>query len=385
MKRSAADYRRALRPVPLLAALLTALGCAGQAEPPAVRLIEGPSSYTVVNDQGAWTVRTRCDTSRRLTVGPGYVSRLVAAGKTIVDDRLPRGTLNDPSYGGLGAFGWHHARGRPGRLRFHGRNAWEVSGRICARANRGFGVVHSEVAESPTVADEAVAFAVDVFFSDMYTYPRPLLRVRYRYLFERAVVRTWVEVTPLCSNGHCGRTRAIAFIKEPKLVAHVAGGYGVMAVYDEGGSLLCAGRPAGPPRGPILETTQCGEPGRARLRFEPCEPVCLEVVARASEAEPWAGASGGLDGWAKAAAARAPAYRADTGSVDGVVWPCHGGRPDDARMRRWELVGRRRGPLGALFPAWEGGRGGYDCEPLARAFGPRGERWTAYLEYAVVG
>ena len=40
--------------------------------------------------------------------------------------------------------------------------------------------------------------------------------------------------------------------------------------------------------------------------------------------------------------------------------------------------------IGALLPAWEGGRGGYDCEPLAREFGPGGEAWHATLTYSLV-
>ena len=39
--------------------------------------------------------------------------------------------------------------------------------------------------------------------------------------------------------------------------------------------------------------------------------------------------------------------------------------------------------LGGLFPGWEGGRGGYDCEPLARSFGPEGETWGVFASYSV--
>ena len=110
--------------------------------------------------------------------------------------------------------------------------------------------------------------------------------------------------------------------------------------------------------------------------------------ARRDETHPWEGAGLGLDGWAVAAARRPSAYRRDTGSIDGVVWSCHGARPDLDDMRRWETTGRRnrRGgyvSLGGIFPAWEGGRGGYDCEPLARAFGPRGETWAAFAAYSL--
>ena len=55
-------------------------------------------------------------------------------------------------------------------------------------------------------------------------------------------------------------------------------------------------------------------------------------------------------------------------------------------LRRWELGGgaKRDGTYvaaSAMFPAWEGGRGFGDCEPLARAFGPRGESWNVLASY----
>jgi hypothetical protein len=34
-----------------------------------------------------------------------------------------------------------------------------------------------------------------------------------------------------------------------------------------------------------------------------------------------------------------------------------------------------------LAACTEGGRGGYDCEPLARTFGPHGETFAALAEY----
>ena len=86
---------------------------------------------------------------------------------------------------------------------------------------------------------------------------------------------------------------------------------------------------------------------------------------------------------------RPAAYRRDTASLDGLVWGCHGGSPAAETQRRWETAARRRGgrtylAAGALFPAWEGGRGGYDCEPLARTFGPHGESFTVVAVYSLV-
>ena len=349
------------------------------------------SAIVVTNDAGTWTVRTRCASRPRLTVGPGYVSRLVAAdGTVIVDDWRRRGVLNDPEFGGLGAFGWHHARGRPGRLRFRWNNAWEMSGRICARANGRFGVVGSQLVEPPRADGDAVEFRVDVLFADAYTFPAPLLRASYTYRFEATVVRSRVELFPLCPRGSCGRTAALAFVKEPKLVAHVTGGgFTRMATFAEDGSLACIYLGGSPPTGPILDTGQCDAPARARLRFDHgtatsgadggcAVAACLDVTVEQS----------GLDTWAVSAASQPPAFGRDTASVDGVVWHCNGPSPAARGVRRWETTGRltRSGrylSLGGIFPAWEGGRGGYDCEPLARPFPPGRPHYTVQLSYAL--
>jgi hypothetical protein len=352
---------------------------------------ERPGSIVVANEAGTWTVRTRCASGRRLTVGPGYVSRLVAAdGTVIVDDWRRRGVLNDPEFGGLGAFGWHHARGRPGRLRFRWNNAWEMSGRICARANGRFGVVGAEVVEQPREEGDAVEFRIDVLFTDAYTFPAPILRAAYSYRFEPALVRSRVDLYPLCPRGRCGRTSALAFVKEPKLVAHLTGGaFSRMATFVEDGTLACIYVGGGPPSGPILDTGQCAAQTRARLRFDygtgtsgsegGCDvAACLDVAVEQS----------GLDAWARRAAQQPPAFHRDTPSVDGVVWHCNGPSPAASGVRRWETTGRltasgRYLSLGGIFPAWEGGRGGYDCEPLARPFPPGRPRYSVQLTYSL--
>ena len=403
----------------LVVVALALVGCASGAavpasnpppdEAPTVRFLELADRYLVANDDGTWTIFKRCETRRRTTVGPGYVAQLVSRGGiTIVDDVRRRGTLNDPEFGGLGAFGWHHARGRPNRLRFRGENAWEVSGRVCATANRGFGVVASAPERVRRVAPDAVELGVAVLFSDVYTYPRPLLRVRYRYRFERDVVKSWIEIRPLCSRGRCGRTRSLAFVKEPKLVAHVVGGgFTRMSTWEDDGRLACVYVGGGGPRGPILDTGQCAADRRSLLRFDYGSGLsgreggcatrpCLNVVMRAyapgappgEPTEVWEGAGLGLDGWAVNAARRPRAFARDTGSIDGVVWNCHGATPDAQAVRRWETTGRldprgRYLSLGGLFPAWEGGRGGYDCEPLARAFPPAWDTWSVFASYSL--
>jgi hypothetical protein len=314
----------------------------------------------LTNGQGRWTVFTRCLPG---LVGPGYVARVETHdGRVLVDDELGAGTLNDTDFGGLGAFGWHHARGLPGRLRFSHDNAWEVNVRTCAAVNSGFGVAASRV-----VGLDAESVAVEV-------------ELRYRYRVEPDALESVVTVSELCGGGRCGRTGKLAFLKEPKVVARTGNAFHRLEVLDDRGEAVCSARPTGPERGPILATTQCSDPGRRSVRFEPCAPSCLQV-----EALGWDGLADGFDAWAVVAATRPAAFASDTPSVDGVLWTCHGGDPSAGKMRRWELAGRVGRSLGVLFPAWEGGRGGYDCEPLARTFGPSGETWRAFLTYSLVG
>jgi hypothetical protein len=362
--RRAAPIGLALLAVGSLAAWLLARPD-GRGPRPANRVV-------LANAEGRWTIFTRCVPD---VVGPGYVARVETAdGRVLVDDTVGPGTLNDTDFGGLGAFGWHHSRGPPGKLRFARRNAWEISTRACARASRGFGVTASRVLQRT-----ARSLTVEVDLGDRYTHPAPLMRVRYRYDLRPDALRSEVTVVELCDRGRCGRTRKFAFLKEPKLVVHAGAAYDRVDVLDGSGRLVCSSSANGPADGPILRTEQCDDPARATVRFSPCRPACLAVEARG-----WAGQADGFDGWAVDAASRPAAFAVDTPSVDGVLWPCHGGNPSGSMMRRWELAGRRGRSIGALLPAWEGGRGGYDCEPLARAFGPRGKAWRAVLSYSLV-
>ena len=373
----------------VLSILSLALAVTASGEEPAVRVSVGPNAIAVANADGTWTVRTRCLGTARRTVGPGYVSRFVTSdGAVLVDDFRRPGTLNDPEFGGLGAFGWHHARGMPGKLRFSGRNAWEISGRICAARNGGFGVSSSGLVEPPLRIGDAIEFGIVVRLSDGFTFPRALLQLNYRYRVEPEAVRVHVDVVPLCPVGRCGHTRKLAFVKEPKFVAHATGGdFTRMATFRRDGSLACVYVGGGGLEGPIYDTGQCGDSERSRLRFDRgtgatgteggcATTACLDVSV-----------GGDLDDWAQAAAAQRPAFHRDTASIDGVVWDCKGGSPVSPDVRRWETTGRlargRYVSLGGIFPAWEGGRGGYDCEPLARPFPRAGMAFGTDLTLAL--
>ena len=60
------------------------------------------------------------------------------------------------------------------------------------------------------------------------------------------------------------------------------------------------------------------------------------------------------------------------------------------QVREWELAGWKTGPDSrpyqaalTLFPGWENGRGGWDCEPLQRSFGSPEESWGSYFSYSL--
>jgi len=136
----------------------------------------------------------------------------------------------------------------------------------------------------------------------------------------------------------------------------------------------------------------------------------LAGIVRTDQAANWEGAGIGLDAWGVASASRAKSYPRDTRGDESVssckVPPprqkklseielsklSEAASPGMDEVREWELggwknnVGKSPGPYQAalaLFPGWEDGRGGWDCEPLQRAFGPTGESWGSYFSYSL--
>src|SRR2546421_12686271 len=103
----------------LVAALL--LSHPGNRERAVEIVASNRDQVTFANRDGRWTIFLRClgpraHGGRNLTVGPGYVARVVRGsdGAVITNDVRPVGGTNAPGAGGLGELGWHGAR-RHGR------------------------------------------------------------------------------------------------------------------------------------------------------------------------------------------------------------------------------------------------------------------------------
>ena len=318
------------------------------------------------NDAGDWTVWKRLvwSASGKRVVGPGYVGRFEPRGELppLVDDFRASGAINDPRFGGLGAFGWHHARA--------GRGAWDIDGRLDAARNGGFGVARASVVEPASVATDGTGrVGVRVEFRDGWQ--DPVMAVTYRYLVAPRLLISLIDVEQRWREDGEGQ----AFVKEPKLVAAVAPAYRLVDVYGAAGELVRR-IDVGNLSEPWNQTAQIGAHDRQRVAFVGAAPLRLTVTMQAwngNEAQPWFGSGAGFDGWAEAAQRR-PAY-----SESGAAY-CLGGRR--RLRRRWEVAARTDDPaLACLFHAWEGGSRFSDCMDASRAFGPAGETWSAVATY----
>jgi hypothetical protein len=332
-----------------------------------VRVTELDDRIVLANELGRWHVWKEVTWSAdgQRVVGPGYVGRFErhdAGLPPLVDDLRAPGAINDPRFGGLGAFGWHHAR--------PGKGEWDIHGRLDATRNGGFGVARSSVIEPPSIAADGTGRAgVRVEFRDGWQ--DPVMAVSYRYLIQPRVVISLVEVEQLWQDDGHGQ----AFVKEPKLVAAVAPAYSTVDVYADTGALV---RRIAIDRlsEPWEETAQIGARDRARVAFVGEPDVGMTVTMQAWDGRqvvPWYGSGAGFDGWAEAAQRR-PAY-SDSGAGYCLGY---GGR----LRRRWEVAARTADPaLACLFHAWEGGSRYSDCMDASRAFGPAGETWATVATY----
>ncbi|HXF98932.1 MAG TPA: VWA domain-containing protein [Gaiellaceae bacterium] len=427
---------------------------------PAVTWSQNATAIRFRNADGVWTIYKRCldatSGGRRFTVGPGYLARLERAGVAIVDDYRGRSDTWTPGFinavnGGLGTFGWHHARGQVEATPAGddpttsvveigvGRTPQVIEGRMCAPANGGYGVYARNWFGPTRVSPSRVDYTMDVWLRDQYgnTGAGPgghaIARVRYRYTVWRSSISLWALVTTYAKTNEGGTP----FVKEPKFTALVrGGGYVRMAVFEgPDGRVFAKAVLDGQPDGTaVLTTDHSAADGRIRVRWDfeadrnsegspGCSAAtpCLNVVgrsfpvrpapvgiARTDQARNWEGAALGLDRWAVESAARAKAYPRDTRG-DGVVSSCKVPLPKGKKLseadlsrlselaspsmdavREWELGGWKSGgdtkPYQAaltIFPGWENGRGGWDCEPLQRAFAAREESWGSYFSFSL--
>jgi len=400
----------------------------------------------VKNSDGSWIVQKAVDPASHRA--PGSIVSFAPAdradGSLLVSDSGEPGVVNDPRYGGLGAFGWQEARRVgccderfvDGASEVSADHAWSIDGRNSA-ATDGFGVARTFVHRKPTFLDAGtLAFGLTVEFKDLFA--DPIMRVTYDYEFydtgpgtvdgdaAPGGVRVWTSVETLCPNGQCGSTNMTAFLKEPKLVASLApssaGGleYRHVSVLDDSGNAVSQCKLDGIDQAdgsdPSLPDS-CQVPrlaleaGAVQVRFDDgtdgCDPVrhqCFSASFRAypggmpphaSGTYPWANPQYGPYAWAQAAWSRdcfAP-LGADAGMrADGcapafsdTLGGCLGGAESGPLAGPAGLLTRwevhqKDGAAQVLLPAWEGGFGAYDCPAALRRFGPD-ESWGLYANY----
>jgi len=352
------------------------------------------SRIGVRNLHGEWWIAKRCVSGRK-RVGPGYVYLVKRKGEIVVDD-LGKPILDDPngglnpygSSGGLGSFGYQHARGVPPFQfgREGGSNTWWVSSRVCAGDHPQFptlfGVSRTR-AGRPSWDDEgALHWSIDV---DVRTpWQDPILRVGYEYVFSPTAITVRTTVQSFCANPTCGDAPQQHFAKEPKFTVQVTPAAGdAIEVQDETGVELTRWTGGHPRKG----TGQVGDDSRDSITFTTSG---LNVVARGASGR-WEGSGSGLDEWAVSASGYAPAPSAKDGpapvhyaSGKNTRWDCNATSPEGDGVRQWELVGGAPGyPLAVFFHGWEGGVGHNDCEPVARHFPPPSAVFENYFEYTI--
>lgn len=321
------------------------------APPPPVSVTDLPEKVVFGNARGRWHIWKQVTWSPEgdRLVGPAYVGRLERPdGLVAVDDFREPGPLNDPRYGGLGAFGWQHARASQGM--------WDLHGRLDAARNGGFGVARAAVTTGPSIGpDGAGSLEMRVELRDGWT--DPIMAVTYGYRVEESVVTCSIRVEQLWAGDAIGQP----FVKEPKVVASVASAEAAVEILAADGSVLRTIELARLPD-PWRGTGQIDEEGRAGIRFAGAVPLAVAVDGR------------DFDRWAELSEARPRLADRSSGY-------CLGG--GGGLKRRWEIVKRRDEPdTSCLFAAWQGGSGYPDCATASRAFGPPGEAFTVVARYA---
>lgn len=374
-----------------------------------------------VNNDGRWTIWKNCfeywDGTKTVAIGPGYLGRLIRGNQWIVNDereKNPPGegmpSINHPMFGGLGQFGWHHARGDNDTLNTGDVNrVWNITGRTCAATNGGLGVAGAQVLQGPYVFDNVGYFDIDVFFVDQTrSAGNPILRVRYRWRIYDSVIKMWAQVSSYCSGGCWDPGQHYAFIKEPKFVANVARtpgqafpAYTRTMVFDRNNN-ACAQFHGSDPTSATSHAA-CDARTRFRFDFNPgtgldglCNTTdrpCLNVVATAYDIDDgafsqsrqhylWEGQGWGLDQWAVRASDRLKGNESGCNTSAGYAFT-----PSQSAVRRWELIGGSKNAAGvynsaaAMFPAWEGCTGAYVAGALYRMW--ESEYWGVHMQFSI--
>lgn len=342
-----------------------------------VALVDNGGRYTFQNADGDWHLwKAPTHMASGSRVGPAYIGRYrrPSNGWLIVDDTaaVDPGNdlgLNDPRFGGLGAFGCHIARKNEAFLSGGNVNdyTWNLTDRMDAATDSGFGVSAVRWTVAPYVDAQGVGRAtVETDLRDGYSNPVFTVKRDYRVYDSRVEV----DVTVVCSWDGSGPP---LYVKEPKLVAHSIGpvggpAYRYLDLYDRAGALIRQVDYQALPS-PTVSTEQIPDDGRCRLRFQaPTDGnQYLNVVAEGlsgATRQTWEGSAAGLDRWAQDANAQTPleptgpAYcKQGPGSTLSRKW----------EATRWASAGAGSPPMngrphvGVMLHAWEGGSGYPDC------------------------
>ncbi|HZN77791.1 MAG TPA: hypothetical protein VFC00_39760 [Micromonosporaceae bacterium] len=407
-------------------AVLATAGIVSTVQSASAAVLADQNQYAVwfTNNDGTWTIWKNCyeywDGSRTVAIGPGYIGRLVRNNQWIVNDereKNPPGegmpSINHPSYGGLGQFGWHHARGYNDQLDTNnGNRVWNITGRTCAASNGGLGVSHTQILQGPYTSGGVGYFDIDVFFVDQTrSAGNPLLRVRYRWRFFDSVVKMWAQVSIYCPGGCPDPNQGYALVKEPKFVANVARtpghdfpGYTRTAVFNRTSTNPCTIFMGSSPTKATGQTPSLACAERARFRFDfgdgssggngLCSTTnpCLNVVATAYDIDDgafsqsrqhylWEGWTFGLDEWAMRSADRLKGNDVGCNTSQGYAFVT-----DQLAVRRWELIGGSKtnglyNSAMGLFPGWEGCTGAYSAGALYRYM--EQEYWGVHMQFSV--
>lgn len=355
---------------------------------------------TFGNDDGTWTIwKAVTGDGLGRVVGPGYIGRATMRnGQRLCEGFVaPTVSVNDPRWQGIGGFACHHfrANGEPDIW----NRGWEMKAHGQANLADPFGIISSttvvapyEVASGADAGKVRASFVVD--FADRYSYPTPLLTLRYDYTFEKSGVKMWVTVRQGFPLG-----MPAAFIKEPKLALGLAPANAdgfrphTLDIAAADDTLLRRIDLLNEPKlqNPAAGTVQVGFDARCRARFF-SDSVSLNVVARASAPlvydpmtgrvtdykaatrDDWEGAADGFDRWAQLANGR------EVFETQPCSDYCLQGPPDGTTLtRQWEVAKRGTEPMVELMlHAWEGGSGLPDCLCCARRYAEN-ESFTAYL------